>query len=188
MVSEGPFAKAYLEGFRRLLLLALATNSRIVVLRVELWMPAGKPLPGIHFSNQVIQQCFVSMRNRIRFSRYASKQDFGAAHNLTVRYALAMDSEGSAAKYQLVIILNLDAYLAEPIFVDMFAEMESAWANAVCRPGEYSRRLLTVPEALARYQVKRGGFSMMSTVFHSLCFICKAPITVPEPSFVHGRV
>lgn len=99
-------------------------------------MPDGKPLLGMNFAKQVIQQCFNSMKEQIKRARSLVKQDLGLAHNATVRFALARDSsQGAPLKFQLIIFLNQDAFQTEPILAGMFAEIERAWVYAVCQPG-----------------------------------------------------
>lgn len=195
MSSEGPFVLRGLSVLRRSLLLALATNPHVFVLRIDLAVPAGELLPEVSTMLTVVRECFLSRQASLRRGRQSVHGDLGITHNPTIRYFWRRDASGQVRPvYSLALFLNRDAFFTalhyrserDNAFVD---GLRVVWAQTLGLSAQAVLPLVKAPVYSAP-QVRRGQAMRLSGVFYALSPLCQgaAQDGAETPTFGFGRV
>jgi len=192
MVSEGPFVRRGLSVLRQSLLLALATNPNVFVLKIDLAVPAGGVLPEVSAMLTAIRACFLSIQASLR----PAHGNLGGTHNPTIRYFWRRDGLGPMRPvYSLALLLSRDAFFTPQYYRSERDNVFSsgllvAWAKALGLSVQAATALVKAP-AYSVLHVRRGQVMRVSGVFHNLSPLCQGVNQERAgelPTFGFGRV
>lgn len=195
MPDEGHFALRGLRALRLSLLLALATNPRVLVLKFELAVPTGLDLPDAPTMLDAIRRCFQAIQASARKGQQLAQADPSKAHNVTIRYFWRRDALPLVRPaYSLAVFLNREAYSSVRHYRsgwdnDFSSGLLAAWAQVLGQSAQAARLLVKHP-GYSVLHVRRGQGMGLSSAFQSLSPLCQTlhDTEGKSPTFGFGRV
>lgn len=181
-VDKGPFVQEYLERLNQTIDRAVTEYPRVFAFRVDLRLPADRPLPDHAYTNVVIDRFIESLKAKIRHNRSNARSVKKYAHDTKVRYVWTREY-GLAGKphHHLAILLNYDAFSALGEFSlgrdNMFNRMVEAWATALGLPIDVVCPLVYIP-ANHYYHLHRDDPAGKAAFFYRASYLCKAATKV----------
>jgi len=180
-VTKGPLVEPYLSRAYLTIQRALDEHPRTLAVRCDLHFPKWIVPGDADFSNNVISNFFVHLKDIIKHDRNRAAKRNGTAHGSSVRYVWAREV-GPLAKdgrphFHVLLLLNRDAYNTLGIFnsnqENLFKRIETAWCRALQINQAVADGLVEIPEK-ATYFLDRGDEAGLSDVFYRTSYLCKA--------------
>lgn len=176
--DKGPFVEEYLALLSETMRRALVEYPRVFAFRVDLRLPARRPISRHVPDSSAIRRFLASFNSKINHDRKISKALYGRAHACRVRYVWAREVAGSGyPHYHLVIFLNQDAFFTLGRLTsgaeNMFRRLEGAWASALGMSLGMVSGLVEIP-INPGYRVRRDDIESQKELFYRASYLCKS--------------
>lgn len=175
---HGPLIVEYLNLLHLTVQRALNEYPRVFAFRVDLRLPESV-CPVLYLSSNNVMESFIgSFKAKVKHNRSMATQQYGRAHDTTVRYVWAREiGRCGRPHFHLIFFLNNDAFCSLGVYEqgreNMFNRLQEAWASALGLPVHSATGLVEMPSNPC-YYLRRDDLTKVAELFYRASYLCKA--------------